>query len=567
MKNLLLICAIFLLGNSTLNAQTTLNPGDIAFVGYNTYGPEADFSVILLTNIDAGTEIKFTDEGWDDILGFQLSAGDSQPFTWTSTSSLPCGTIIQFITYSGLSSPTSSTGTCVGTPMDLGNIGDQIFAFQGTFDINASFIAGIHWNVTGSSTDADWDGSAFNSQTSQLPNSLTEGVSALWLHNGPYETQNAIYACSVTDGTPAFVAGAINLSSLWTQGGISLSFVQSPFPCAFSIICPPLCDVPDVPTITASSSSVCPGTTVTLDWTGANLNDATTWNIYETSCGVNVIGAIAGAIFDVAPTVTTTYYIRGEDGTGCIDESIGVCGEITVTVEDLIDPTITCPSMIIACEGDIVTFTEPTGADNCSATVAQTDVTGLTSGMVFPVGTTILEYTATDGSGNTATCSFEVQVTSIDVSVTNSEPTLMAILTGVTYQWLDCDNGYAIIPSETNQAFTATTNGSYAVEITLGSCVDTSACEDVTTIGVVELLEANQVEIFPNPTKGSFTISLAENIDNSLMKVYDVLGNVVIREKLISSKILVDLSEHNKGVYFVEIQTDKGNSRKKVILQ
>ncbi|MFD2552652.1 HYR domain-containing protein [Bizionia sediminis] len=43
--------------------------------------------------------------------------------------------------------------------------------------------------------------------------------------------------------------------------------------------------------------------------------------------------------------------------------------------------------------------------------VLQTDTTGLTSGDVFPVGTTTLEYTATDPSGNQTICSFDVTVT------------------------------------------------------------------------------------------------------------------------------------------------------------
>lgn len=42
---------------------------------------------------------------------------------------------------------------------------------------------------------------------------------------------------------------------------------------------------------------------------------------------------------------------------------------------------------------------------------SQTDVTGLTSGSVFPVGTTTLKYTVTDDSGNTSTeCSFNIVV-------------------------------------------------------------------------------------------------------------------------------------------------------------
>ncbi len=50
------------------------------------------------------------------------------------------------------------------------------------------------------------------------------------------------------------------------------------------------------------------------------------------------------------------------------------------------------------------------GSAASAITIAQTGTSGLTSGDVFPVGTTTLEYTATDGSGNTDTCTFTVTV-------------------------------------------------------------------------------------------------------------------------------------------------------------
>jgi hypothetical protein len=36
--------------------------------------------------------------------------------------------------------------------------------------------------------------------------------------------------------------------------------------------------------------------------------------------------------------------------------------------------------------------------------------TGLASGAAFPIGYTLVQYTATDAAGNTATCNFDVQV-------------------------------------------------------------------------------------------------------------------------------------------------------------
>lgn len=72
-------------------------------------------------------------------------------------------------------------------------------------------------------------------------------------------------------------------------------------------------------------------------------------------------------------------------------------------------PTINCPSNISTCD-PMVTYSDPTFNDNCLVSMVQTDLTGLSSGMMFPIGITTLEYTATDSSGNNQTCSFTVEI-------------------------------------------------------------------------------------------------------------------------------------------------------------
>lgn len=58
-----------------------------------------------------------------------------------------------------------------------------------------------------------------------------------------------------------------------------------------------------------------------------------------------------------------------------------------------------------------VNFSMPYAIDNCSRVeIVQTDTTGLTSGDLFPVGCTILEYTATDSCGNQTVCHLRIIV-------------------------------------------------------------------------------------------------------------------------------------------------------------
>jgi len=80
----------------------------------------------------------------------------------------------------------------------------------------------------------------------------------------------------------------------------------------------------------------------------------------------------------------------------------------TVTVNDTTPPVITCPPNQIQRTGPaIATYPPPEVSDNCGA--APADCTP-PSGSQFPLGTTKVDCSTTDGSSNLAVCAFDVQV-------------------------------------------------------------------------------------------------------------------------------------------------------------
>lgn len=104
------------------------------------------------------------------------------------------------------------------------------------------------------------------------------------------------------------------------------------------------------------------------------------------------------------------------------NNNMTVCG-FTVTVLDTEYPILDGPAVINyeAIEGEceaIVTFDIPVGVDNCPNVITtQTDATGLTSGDLFPVGTTVLTYEAVDASGNMTPLSVMIQVEDVEAPV------------------------------------------------------------------------------------------------------------------------------------------------------
>ncbi|TQI70620.1 gliding motility-associated-like protein [Gramella sp. Hel_I_59] len=124
-------------------------------------------------------------------------------------------------------------------------------------------------------------------------------------------------------------------------------------------------------------------------------------------------GPASGSQFEIG---TTTVTFTATDAAGNTSEC-----SFTVTVEDNEDPTIVCQDDIEISNdedicGAVVEFNTPHGSDNSGEfTVSQT--AGLASGETFPVGTTTVSFTATDASGNTSFCSFDVIVTDSEAPV------------------------------------------------------------------------------------------------------------------------------------------------------
>ena len=72
-----------------------------------------------------------------------------------------------------------------------------------------------------------------------------------------------------------------------------------------------------------------------------------------------------------------------------------------------------------------------------------------------------------------------------DASLTQNQSVLTANASGAAYQWIRCDDGNTPMEGETQQTFTATAEGNYAVIVTQNGCIDTSACLSVDITGLL----------------------------------------------------------------------------------
>lgn len=154
----------------------------------------------------------------------------------------------------------------------------------------------------------------------------------------------------------------------------------------------------------------------------------------------------------------------------------------------------------------------------------------------------------------------------INDSVTQNGTFLTASQLTGSYQWLDCNNGYAVIQREILQTFRPRNNGSYAVELTVNNCVDTSDCILVSTVGV-ESFQANEpnFKVYPNPTKGDITIEL-KNLGGAVeVKFYSVTGELVESSHFSNSKKVIVNVPGEPGVYLLKLMHGGEVSYSKVV--
>ncbi|MEQ1675561.1 MAG: HYR domain-containing protein, partial [Chitinophagaceae bacterium] len=243
-------------------------------------------------------------------------------------------------------------------------------------------------------------------------------------------------------------------------------------------------------------------------------------------------GLASGSTF---PVGVTTNNFRATDAAG----NIANC-TFTVTVVDNQAPVITCPSNITvntpvgSCTA-VVNYSV-TATDNCPGT---TVVTTPASGSVFPIGTTTVNSTATDASGNVSNCSFTVTVNDGQLPVMSVPPANRTVCVGsnaifsvtasnvVTYQWQQWNgSAWVNIAGATASSYTinsvtiAMNTNTFRVILTgLCTVVTSNAVTlNVNTLPIIGLTVSAPSALLPgqtttitatvNPPGGSFVWSL-----------------------------------------------------------
>ena len=368
------------------------------------------------------------------------------------------------------------------------------------------------------------------------------------------------------------------------------------------------------PILTTTSRTVCANGSATILASGS-LNDASQWKWYKGGCGTNL--QVSGAGIIISPSVTTTYYVRGEGGCA----ANGSCTAITVSVVPVPNAPAILSGPVTVCQGASVlysiapvagaafyTWILPAGwlgtsasniilasanggagnisvkaGNSCGSSVASVLAISLTPSVTVSqtlslcygqsknIGTNT--YTASGTYTNVLTRSngcdslliSEINVEPIiDVSTSNAGATISSNANGATYQWINCEDNSLVI-GETGQNFSPSNNGNYAVIVTINNCSDTSDCVNISTVGINEKSLTNTVKIYPNPVNQKLIIET--NLSSGTIILFTALGQEIIVRGINGPRQIFDLGNVANGIYFIKVESGGKQIIEKIIKQ
>ena len=193
-------------------------------------------------------------------------------------------------------------------------------------------------------------------------------------------------------------------------------------------------------------------------------------------------------------------------------------------------------------------------------------INGNTYNAATPTGSEVFSNIGANGCDSTVTIALNVLV-AINVTTTTASNTITSNQTGAAYQWIDCNNGNSMITGETNASYTATTNGDYAVTITLNGCTETSACVNMVVTGINDFNQAN-ITIYPSPMTNHFTIDLGNQTNDTQIQIMNVQGKIIYTNtEITTSKLIVNSANWSKGIYFIRLSNNDSYKTIKLIKQ
>lgn len=115
--------------------------------------------------------------------------------------------------------------------------------------------------------------------------------------------------------------------------------------------------------------------------------------------------------------------------------------------------------------------------------------------------------------------------------------------------------------------FGASDEGSYDVVITNACGSETSEAAILSSSVSVSTSTDKNIELFPNPSSGSFTIRFPENVENGEILISDMTGKTVLIKEIYTGQNELRFTEFKQGIYLIKISFNDHQYISKLIIK
>lgn len=319
-------------------------------------------------------------------------------------------------------------------------------------------------------------------------------------------------------GTTANIPSPTNTMTLNIVGSSTLTGCTSTIlPVTFTVI--------PRPVVTVNSGSICPGDAFTITPSGA------------------VSYTIQGGNYIVSPTVTTNYSVTGTGTNGCVS----LPANSTVSIAPL--PVLSVNSASI-CNGSAVVLT-------ASGAVSYVWSNSLTTNSISvnPVSTTVYSVTGTGANGCFKTTTATVTIKPLpNVNAVSSASLICvgqsAVITPSGAATYSISGGTFTVSPSVTTSYTISGTASNACSNTVVFTQSVSVCAGVESIEVT----GSEIKFYPNPVTDRLYLEMNFITgEKATYEVVNVVGTLLRKGELHGNKTELDVSDLEKGIYFVKV--------------
>ena len=95
---------------------------------------------------------------------------------------------------------------------------------------------------------------------------------------------------------------------------------------------------------------------------------------------------------------------------------------------------------------------------------------------------------------------------------------------------------------------------------------DTASHQDDDSVSVVQYLLDKAIKVYPNPTRNHVDVVVSEDVNISLIEIYDVFGRQLWYAEVRENRKRIDLAGWSSGMYLMRITTDHGAVTKRFVI-